>query len=116
MRQKCQYCDKEVLGRSDKKFCSPDCRTRAFLEKKKASQVEIVETINKILLKNRIILAEIMGTNKQKTVSRIELIRQGFNFQHFTGNYLNKQGKYYYYVYDFAWMEFSTQEVLIVRK
>lgn len=116
MKGKCQHCNKEILGRTDKKYCSADCRTRAYLERKKESQIEMVEIINKILLKNRMILAEMMGTNKQKTVQRLELIKLGFNFQHFTGIYLNKQGKLYHYIYDFAWMEFSNQEVLLIRK
>lgn len=116
MKGKCQYCSKEVTGRADKKFCSPDCKTRSHLVNKKVNQVEIVEIINKILLKNRIILSETMGTQKQKTIPRIELVKAGFNFQYFTGHYLNKQGKYYHYIYDFAWMEFSSQEIMIVRK
>ncbi len=116
MNKTCSYCHKKFIGRVDKKFCSPDCKARAHIKRKKAEQVEVVVLVNKILLKNRSILSELMDTNKQKTVSRIDLIKEGFNFQHFTGNYLNKQGKYYYYVYDFAWMEFSGQEVMIVRK
>lgn len=116
MKGTCQQCGKDITGRQGKKFCSPDCKAQAHSEKKKANRVEIVDTINKILLKNRSILAEIMGSHKQRTVARIELTKLGFNFQHFTGNYLNRQGKYYHYVYDYAWMEFSSQEVLIVRK
>ena len=33
-----------------------------------------------------------------------------------THYYKNSQGKTYNYVYDFAWMEFSDNEILIVRK
>ena len=29
---------------------------------------------------------------------------------------MDKQGKPYHYVYDFGWMAFSDQEILIVRK
>ena len=116
MKTKCQFCEKEIIGRAGIKFCSPICKARKHQENKKASQVEIVEEINKILLKNRMILRETIGNQKQMKTEQIVLSKQGFNFKHFTGMYLNRQGKTYYYVYDFAWMEFSTQEVLIVKK
>lgn len=59
-----------------------------------------------------------MSGSKTKKVQfqKLVLIRAGFDFTHFTGTYLNNQGKVYHYVYDFAWMEFSTQEVMVVRK
>jgi hypothetical protein len=52
----------------------------------------------------------------QKKVSRIELEKKRFRFKYLTHFYKNKHGKIYHYVYDFAWMEFSTDEVLILRK
>lgn len=116
MKGNCQHCNKEIIGRAGKKFCSADCKARAHITKKQANKVEIVQEINKILAKNRLILIEIIGEHKQKTVARIQLSKQGFDFKYFTGTYLNRQGKTYHYVYDFAWMEFSTQDIMIVRK
>lgn len=57
-----------------------------------------------------------MGEKRNKmTIARLELAKMGFNFDYITGIYANRQGKAYHNVYDFAWMEFSTQEILIVR-
>ncbi|MEM7371786.1 MAG: hypothetical protein AAF587_24435 [Bacteroidota bacterium] len=42
--------------------------------------------------------------------------KKKFNFNYYTGSYVNSCGKQYYYVYDFAWMEFSDQEVLIFKR
>ena len=33
-----------------------------------------------------------------------------------TGVYRNKEGQLYHIIYDYAWMEFSSQQVLVVRK
>jgi hypothetical protein len=58
-----------------------------------------------------------MGKNsQQKKVDRLELEKKKFRFNYFTRSYTNNRGKTYYYVYDFAWMDFSSQEVLIIRK
>jgi len=32
------------------------------------------------------------------------------------GLYHNKDGKIYHLVYDYAWMEFSSQQILVVKK
>ena len=52
----------------------------------------------------------------QKKVPRLDLELRNFNFNYITGYYINKHGKVYHYVYDYAWMEFSTQEIMIVKK
>lgn len=116
MKTNCQFCNKVTVGRAGKKFCSADCKAKAHKQKKNANKVEIVQEINKILAKNRDILLSIIEEHKQKTVPRIQLSKQGFDFKYFTGTYLNRQGKTYHYIYDCAWMEFSTQDIMIVRK
>jgi len=58
-----------------------------------------------------------MGKNAgQKKINRLELEKKKFRFGFFTGTYVNSRGKTYHYVYDYAWMDFSDQEVLIVKK
>jgi len=44
------------------------------------------------------------------------LTRAGFKWDYMTGIYWNKENKMYRIVYDFAWMDFSDQKVLVVRK
>ena len=84
---KCLQCSKEIIGRTDKKFCSVTC-----------------------------ILMTIIGSAKQVQLDKLVLIRAKFRFEYHTGHYLNKEGKTYWLVYDFAWMDFSDQKILIVRK
>ncbi len=65
----------------------------------------------------KIMEAVFKGEKKNKmTVPRILLDKMDFHFNYCTGCYINNQGKLYRYIYDYAWMEFSNQEVLLVRK
>ncbi len=113
---KCKICQKPLTGRSDKIFCSVRCKNYYHVNLRKATD-RAVEPINKILHRNRSILLEIMGKRKtQKKVVRQVLDKKKFNYKYHTHINKNKQNKTYYYVYDFAWMEFSDDQILIVRR
>ena len=117
MKKNCQICSKEFQGRSDKKFCSTECKNK-FNNELRNPDNDVIARVDKLLHRNHHILSTLMAEAKEKKVhfSKITLIRAGFDFTHFTGTYLNNQGKIYHYIYDFAWMEFSTQEVMVVKK
>jgi hypothetical protein len=53
---------------------------------------------------------------RKKTILRSELVRKKFQFKYLTHFNINSKGKMYHYVYDFGWMEFSDDEILIVRQ
>ena len=116
MHRICKMCQNPVIGRSDKKFCSVHCKTEYHQKLRQVTAIE-VRDINKILSRNRSILLELMGKNDvQKKISRLELDRKKFNYKYHTHFYINSQGKTYFYVYDFSWMEFSDNEILIIRR
>lgn len=113
---KCKICSKPIVGRADKKFCSVKCKNYYHTNLRKATNTA-VKHIDTILHRNRSILLEIMG--KKRTTLKTEratLDKKKFNFKYFTHMYVNSRGKTYYYVYDFSWMEFSDNEILIVKK
>lgn len=114
--KKCKKCRKEIkFGRSDKIFCSIKCKNNYHKELRKKTNKVAME-IDEILHRNRSILYELMGDfNKQLTVKRIVLEKKKFRFKYHTHSHINKQNKIYYYVYDFAWMSFSSDKVLIIR-
>ncbi len=116
--KECKVCGIAFRGRNDKQFCSTKCKNKHHYKGKK--QDGIVVTIDKILHKNRSILQSLYEDEPPKKdklkLPKIVLTKLGFNFEYYTGTYLNTQKKRYYYVYDYAWMEFSLQEILIVRK
>ncbi len=112
----CKICKSPLKGRSDKIFCSNHCKNYYHLRLRKATDL-VVADINAILHRNRCILLEILGKNKsQKKIPRLALEKKKFRFKYHTHSYLNSKGKYYYFLYDLAWMEFTDQEILIIRK
>ncbi|MCB0593468.1 MAG: hypothetical protein H6557_03795 [Lewinellaceae bacterium] len=116
MNRQCEHCSAPLAGRSDKRFCSVKCKNDFNTSRRRETRLETRE-VDRILHRNREIFQTIMGEKRNKmTIARLELIQMGFNFDYLTGVYTNKQGKRYHNVYDFAWMAFSTQEILIVRR
>ena len=112
----CKMCSVELQGRRDKVFCSSDCKNEYHAKLRKVNSIA-TGFIDGILHRNREILLEIMGKNAvQKKVSRFILDKKKFNYKYHTHMHTNSVGKTYYYVYDFGWMEFTDQDILIVRK
>ena len=75
------------------------------------------QKVDTILHRNRSILLELMGKNsKQKKMPKINLDKKRFNYTYVTAYHVNNQGKMINHVYDFSWMIFSDEEVLIRRK
>ncbi len=114
--KKCKICSKKVQGRADKIFCSVRCKNYYHTNLRRVTKISAVD-IDRILHRNRSILLEIMGTKSvKKKVKRLKLENKKFRFKYGTHFHINKSGKMYHHVYDFAWMEFSDDEVLIIRR
>jgi hypothetical protein len=115
MEKRCLTCQKTIIGRSDKKYCSVDCKN-ALHAKKRQEKPDIFRETNGWLHRNHAILATIMGNSKKEMLDKNILTRANFKFEFMTGVYFNKEQKMYRLIYDYAWMDFSDQKVLIVRK
>lgn len=116
MKKKCRICKNEFTGRTDKIYCSVTCKNDYNVRLRRAT-LKASKKIDDILHRNRSILLELMGKAKvQVTVNRIVLDKKKFNFSYMTGYSINKHGKTYHHIYDFSYMTFSDQTVLIVRK
>jgi endogenous inhibitor of DNA gyrase (YacG/DUF329 family) len=113
--KRCPICKKKVVGRSDKRFCSLDCKNNYHIRLQKHTSNATEET-DKILHRNRSILLELMGRSKtRKKISRIILDKKNFSFDYITGFHINTKNKTIHHVYDFSWAIFTDQEVLIMR-
>ncbi|NNF33368.1 MAG: hypothetical protein HKN68_04630 [Saprospiraceae bacterium] len=116
MRKTCKLCKHPFAGRSDKVFCTVKCKS-TYHQKLNIATRNTTRNIDKILHRNRSILLEIMGKNAyQKKVPKFILDKKKFNYSYCTGIHINKHNKMYHNVYDFAWMDFSSGEVLIIRR
>jgi len=115
-KNKCKICSSLLVGRNDKLFCSVKCKNYYHVNLRKVTENHVKE-LDTILHRNRSILLEVLGKRKgQITVDRVVLEKKKFTFKYHTHLHINSKGKTYYYVYDFAWMEFSNDEILVIRK
>jgi hypothetical protein len=115
MKKTCTACNTAFTGRSDKRFCSTSCKNQYFNDLRKKT-IDVTKEIDGYLHRNHQILETLMGDSKKETLDRLVVTRTGFKYNFMTGIYINKVGKTYHLVYDFAWMEFSDQKILIIRK
>jgi len=114
-KRKCLLCKTPFNGRSDKKFCTVRCKSK-YAQKLTKVTNEATFQIDKILHRNRSILLELTGKSKLRIkVPRELLDKKKFNYSFLTHYHINKQGKTVHFVYDFSWMIFSDQEILIKR-
>ncbi len=111
----CKICSKTILGRSDKKFCSQRCKNYYHINLRKVT-ITATANIDEILHRNRSILLELLGKHQpQLKLDRIVLEKTNFKFKYHTHSHINKEGKTMNWVYDFGWMQFSNNQILIVR-
>lgn len=116
MGRLCKMCNNPIKGRSDKVFCSADCKNEYHIKLRQTTYYA-THKIDLILHRNRSILLEIMGKNSlQKKIHRMILDQKKFNYSYITGIHINNQGKTVNHVYDFSWIIFSDEEILIRRK
>lgn len=111
----CQVCGQTVIGRSDKKYCSDQCRAQVNNGKKKADTGErLMLDINRTLRRNRSILKTLSPLGK--TTTRQEyLVLQGFDFRYFTHQYQTRQGNTYNFCYEYGYLLLPEEKVLIVN-
>ena len=115
MRSKCLECGDEFKGRTDKKFCSPQCRS-SYNNKLNSDATNFVRNINNILRKNRRILAELNPKGKSK-VHRDQLLERGFKFSYFTNQYHTQSGNEYHFCYDQGYLALADDYYsLVVRQ
>ena len=111
----CQQCGSQLTGRSDKRFCSDQCRTMTHNVRKKGDESEaLMRHINQVLRRNRNILRQ-ASPNGKTTLRRAVLEISGFDFRYFTHLYRTKQGNTYYLCYDYGYLLLDDDKVLIVN-
>lgn len=102
-KRKCLECKDLITGRSDKKFCSDQCRN-LFNNKQNSDSTNLVRNINNSLRKNRRILQELNPSDKAK-VHKDRMLEKGFSFNFFTSLYTTKKGATYYFCYEYGYLQ-----------
>lgn len=116
-RPSCPICNGPLIGRSDKKYCSDQCRYLANNKHKIQSEKPILD-INKVLRKNRSILKKLCPVGK--AVIRKEVLdSMGYDMKIFSSLFVTSSKEVYYICYDYAFtplMENNVKKALIVTK
>lgn len=112
MEKTCLNCQESIIGRSDKKFCSDQCRS-SFNNRANSQENSYIKTVNAILKKNRKILADMNPTGKAK-VKREDLIQKGFDFKFLTNIYRTKSGNTYFFCYDQGYFKIDNEYLALV--
>ncbi|GER58804.1 hypothetical protein [Patiriisocius marinus] len=113
MAKSCPECGNPILGRADKKFCCDACRN-AHNNNLNKDQTNLVRNVNNRLRKNHRILEKLNTKDKTK-VKKETLLKNGFNFKFFTGQYITKTGSTYFYVYNQGYLPLDNDWFLLVK-
>jgi predicted nucleic acid-binding Zn ribbon protein len=96
----CLDCGERLRGRSDKKFCSDQCRNN-YNNRVNREQNSYVRNIHNLLRRNRRILADLYENGHLK-VHRDALIVAGFSFGFFTQMVEPADGAWCWYCYEYG--------------
>lgn len=112
MENICLECGTRLYGRVDKKFCNDQCRNN-YNNKQNRDETSFMKTVNRSLRKNRRILKELNPKGKAK-IKRKQLESRGFDFKYFTNVYKTKEGKVYYFCYEYGYLPLDNSYFALV--
>lgn len=112
MDRECLQCNQGFLGRSDKKFCSHQCRS-AWHQSQQLKQNHSVQQITKRLSRNRQLIKRLISEGYTK-VGKAHLLELDFSFHYFTHQYRTKGGNLYYFCFDAGYRLLSDNKLLLV--
>tara|TARA_R110001583_G_scaffold65272_4_gene188707 strand:- start:784 stop:1176 length:393 start_codon:yes stop_codon:yes gene_type:complete len=108
--KECLYCDKELNGRTDKKFCDPQCKSGYQYQNEKQNPKRFYNKVDNQLKLNRKILKEYNKGGKV-TVRTKALNDLGFNPNFFTHYWKNSRGDTYLFVYEYGFLKKTENNV-----
>ena len=111
--RKCLECYELLRGRADQKFCSDQCRS-AYNNKQYLASHSVINSVNRILRKNYLILSALSSEGKI-TTSKSDLQKKGYRFDYFTCTSTSKSKKVNYYCYDQGFRELENNRITLVQ-
>jgi hypothetical protein len=109
----CLQCRSLFLGRSDKRFCTDQCRA-TYHNNSRSKEERLIGNVNKVLRKNWRILKTL--NPKGMSILRKEvLLEMGYNFTYFTSIYNTQEGNQYNFCYDMGILLLDDSKVRIVE-
>ncbi|WP_425235412.1 hypothetical protein [Ulvibacterium sp.] len=104
IQKECLYCGKELMGRTDKKYCDLHCKSAYQYQKTKERPERFYNKVDNQLRLNRKLLK---AYNKAGTsiVRAQVLLDLGFDPRFFTHYWKNKKSDIYLFVYEFGYLK-----------
>ncbi|WP_430811205.1 MULTISPECIES: hypothetical protein [unclassified Carboxylicivirga] len=99
----CLYCHELLQGRSDKKYCSPYCKSAYHYQQHKHSEDTRFLVIDRQLKTNRRLLKAYNKAGKS-VVRRAHIMDDGFDPRYHTHYWQAKNGNTYYFCYEYGFM------------
>ena len=112
MDRLCLECETKLMGRIDQKFCNDQCRN-TYNNRLNKDESALMKNINNQLRKNRRILRELNPNGKVK-VKKQTLQAKGFSFKYYTNIYKTKEGKIYYFCYEYGYLLLDNDFILLI--
>ncbi len=103
MERVCLDCGARLLGRSDKKFCSDQCRNN-YNNRLNRDQSNYVRNVHAQLKRNRRVLSHLYNGGHQR-IHRDALIAQGYNFTFFTHMVEAREGWRWSFCFEYGFRE-----------
>lgn len=104
IHKECLHCGKPLEGRSDKKFCDPQCKSANQYEKEKQRPDRFYNKVDNQLKLNRRIMKEYNKGGKVTVRAKI-LLELGFNPKFFTHYWRNQKEEVYLFVYEYGFLK-----------
>jgi len=103
VEKKCLDCGDILRGRTDKKFCSDQCRNN-YNNRLNRDTNNFVRNVHGLLRRNRRILADLCNEGKLR-VHKDALFALGYNFSFFTHIIETSDGKKFQYCFEYGYFE-----------
>jgi len=110
LKKGCLFCKKELIGRSDKKYCDSSCKSAYQYKKSKEQPKRFYNKVDNQLKLNRKILKKYNKGGKV-TVRANLLTQEGFNSHFFTHYWKNKKGDVYLFVYEYGFLKIKERNL-----
>lgn len=112
IQRTCKECGSPLVGRTDKRFCSDQCRS-TFNNRRNREPNLHVRAINAVLRKNRRILDALNPGGRIK-VPASRLHAEGFDFRYHTAIGHAREGGVCYYCYDQGYVALEKNYYLLI--
>ena len=104
LHKNCLNCGRELIGRTDKKYCDPQCKSSHQYKREKGRPERFYNKVDNQLRHNRKLLKEYNKAGKAIIRSEI-LLEEGFNPKFFTHYWKNTKGDIYLFVYEYGFLK-----------